>query len=286
MADAVVQLSETTYLRYKFTVDGVPSAVPTVTAVETAPDGTISNLSNPTLQNSGTSPSYVLAYSNASAGVYTVEFLTDDTSCDQYPGVVFYVAVGQVWIEHIDADISAAGGGASAADIADAVWDEALSGHVSGGTTGEALGLIDDVKAKTDNLGVYQVFYWSLVNAQGNEISVRYGDAYNADNANGAIPLTAIIPGIDLTTALEGSIQFSVRERDANNGSTPLFTVEQTAFTDITATTAKVALTSEQTKKVRGGGNYICDAQAAFAGAEDKVTWFFAKFTVEKDVTP
>ena len=91
MADAVIAPSATTRLRYQFTVDGVVSAVPTVTATETEPDGTINNLSNPTLQNSGTDPSYILDYSNADEGDYYVKFLTSDTNCDQYPGVAFYV---------------------------------------------------------------------------------------------------------------------------------------------------------------------------------------------------
>jgi len=93
MADAVIAPSATTRLRYQFTVDGVVSAVPTVTATETEPDGTINNLSNPTLQNSGTDPSYILDYSNADEGDYYVKFLTSDTNCDQYPGVAFYVTV-------------------------------------------------------------------------------------------------------------------------------------------------------------------------------------------------
>ncbi len=38
---------------------------------------------------------------------------------------------------------SGGGGGPSAATIADAVWDEALSGHTTGGTAGKALGDVD-----------------------------------------------------------------------------------------------------------------------------------------------
>lgn len=93
MADAVIAPSATTRLRYQFTVDGAVSDVPTVTATETEPDGTINNLSNPTLQNDPADPSYILDYSNADEGDYYVKFLTSDTNCDQYPGVAFYVTV-------------------------------------------------------------------------------------------------------------------------------------------------------------------------------------------------
>lgn len=185
MADAVVQLSETTRLRYQFTVSGVPSAVPTVTATETDPDGTINNLSNPTLQNSGTDPSYILDYSNASAGDYYIKFLTDDTDCDQYPGVAFYVTVGQVWIEHLDADVSSAGGGASAADIADAVLDEALSGHVSAGTAGYALSRIDDIESGVIGLGASATIVSPVREVGGEyEIDIVQGQTYSIANGN------------------------------------------------------------------------------------------------------
>jgi len=48
---------------------------------------------------------------------------------------------------------SAAAAGPSAAAIADAVWDEATSGHTTGGTFGEQCKTdVDAIKAKTDNL--------------------------------------------------------------------------------------------------------------------------------------
>lgn len=42
---------------------------------------------------------------------------------------------------------------ATIAAIADAVWDEAQSGHVTAGSTGLLIGLIDDVDTAVDNLG-------------------------------------------------------------------------------------------------------------------------------------
>lgn len=169
MADAVIAPSATTRLRYQFTVDGAVSDVPTVTATETEPDGTINNLSNPTLQNDPADPSYILDYSNADEGDYYVKFLTSDTNCDQYPGVAFYVTV------------QTASGGASAADIADAVLDEALSGHVSAGSAGYALGLIDDVKTKTDAIGTSAAYALSPTIA-ANTVRIVRGDSYLAAN--------------------------------------------------------------------------------------------------------
>lgn len=106
MADAVLQLNEVTHLTYQFTKNGVISAVPTVTASQVAADGTTVALTPPTLQNSGTSPRYELDWSHASAGDYTVSFFTSDSTCDQYPGVTFYITCGQMWIQYIDAAIS------------------------------------------------------------------------------------------------------------------------------------------------------------------------------------
>jgi hypothetical protein len=40
----------------------------------------------------------------------------------------------------------------TAGQVADAVWDELLSGHTTTGSAGEATGWIDDIKNKTDNL--------------------------------------------------------------------------------------------------------------------------------------
>ena len=44
------------------------------------------------------------------------------------------------------------GGGDSAATIADAVWDEALSGHTDAGSAGEAAGRLDDIQTDTEDL--------------------------------------------------------------------------------------------------------------------------------------
>jgi hypothetical protein len=47
---------------------------------------------------------------------------------------------------------SAAGSAPTAAQIADAVWDEALAGHVAAGSTGEAQNTIDDIFADTNDI--------------------------------------------------------------------------------------------------------------------------------------
>lgn len=62
----------------------------------------------------------------------TVVFI-DQTSPKEWEDLVINIVPG----------MGGSGGGASAADIADAVWDEALSGHTTAGSAGKALGDID-----------------------------------------------------------------------------------------------------------------------------------------------
>lgn len=93
MADAVIGIGEATSLSFQFSKNGVVSAVPTVTATQTDSDGTITNLSNPTLQNSMTDPAYVLDFSSMVEDDYRIKFVTSDSTCDQYPQVTFYVTV-------------------------------------------------------------------------------------------------------------------------------------------------------------------------------------------------
>lgn len=56
--------------------------------------------------------------------------------------VVMVLPVSPQEHEYTDVKTSTAGGGASAADIADAVWDEVLSGHSTAGTAGKVLSSI------------------------------------------------------------------------------------------------------------------------------------------------
>lgn len=93
MADAVIVSGDTTHLSFQFSINGVISAVPTVTATQTFQDGTITSLSTPSLQNSGSDPSYELTYTESTLGDYRIKFITSDATCDQYPAVTFYVSV-------------------------------------------------------------------------------------------------------------------------------------------------------------------------------------------------
>lgn len=73
------------------------------------------------------------------------EFLTTDTGTTSASAVEGSVAKET-------ADLGGGGGGASAADIADAVWDEARSGHTSSGSFGEG------VKVQTMNTNALKNF--------------------------------------------------------------------------------------------------------------------------------
>lgn len=71
--------------------------------------------------------------------------------------------------------------GLTAAAVADAVHDEALSGHTSSGSAGEALGRLGDVQAKTDLLGTGQVTVSSPVDPVTWNIRLTQGDDYDDD---------------------------------------------------------------------------------------------------------
>lgn len=75
-----------------------------------------------------------------------------------------------------------AGAAPSAADVADAVCDEALSGHMTAGSVGEALNRLDEIQAKTDTLGGAAVTLTQPV-ADDGTISIFPGDAYTTTHA-------------------------------------------------------------------------------------------------------
>lgn len=127
----------------------------------------------------------------------------------------------------------------------------------------------------------------SLVSDDGT-VTVRYRDAYNADNASGALPITSTIPGLDINDLDADSIKFSVRRAKDKSGSDPIFTVnESDGIARASSTTVRVPLTSAQMTLVPAGGEYIWDAQGTQDGNPDnKVTFASGAFVVLKDVTP
>jgi len=67
----------------------------------------------------------------------------------------------------------------TAAQVADAVWDETLADHTGTGSSGEAEGLIDEIKAKTDLLGSASITVASPV-ASDAKVTVTSADDYQS----------------------------------------------------------------------------------------------------------
>lgn len=153
----------------------------------------------------------------------------------------------------------------------------------AGGSCDEAA-IADDVAAQLLAAGT-TINILSLVGADGT-ITIRHGDAYNADNANGLLTLTVTSSGIDVTTFDADSLQFSLS--DLHGDSPPLFTVDETdGIVRLSTTQIQVPLTSAQTSLPRVGGEYYADVQGTQNGdADNKVTCFFGRVLVRLDVTP
>jgi hypothetical protein len=99
------------------------------------------------------------------------------------------------------------GGGAAptVGQIADAVWDEATSGHVAAGTTGATLAAI---KAKTDLLTAGATLtVVSPVSADGTSVDIVRGDSYLTADSN---PLTMTITSDRLPSTLPLSTTVSL----------------------------------------------------------------------------
>lgn len=101
------------------------------------------------------------------AEIVTGMFLEDSTQT--YADAIAGSVVKEI------ADNAGGSSGPSAADIADAVWDEDLTAHVTSGTAGERLSLVSTnvtaIKGKTDNLPVDPASASNIVNAFGTVIS-------------------------------------------------------------------------------------------------------------------
>jgi hypothetical protein len=66
-------------------------------------------------------------------GQYTRAYTDDDTEVYSYHAWAQYTGIATLDVNY---SLQSAGGGTSVAEIADAVWDEALSGHTTSGTAG------------------------------------------------------------------------------------------------------------------------------------------------------
>lgn len=126
----------------------------------------------------------------------------------------------------------------SAGTIADAVLDELLAGHVGAGSAGAALGLIDDIKAKTDTIEVGDLTIASPFDPESGRLTLVRGDDYPADQV-GAIPPFTSSDWPDLTGATE--IRLTVRVRPV-----PPDTEDPVIFTLTDTTASRVVGAGEQ----------------------------------------
>lgn len=233
-------------------------------------------------------------------GILTAYFTTSDTSVSQRGAASFYLSAP--WVEYLDAAITSRLASASysappaAATIADAVWDEAISGHLTSGTTGAQLNAAGAAGDPLTNavpgsyaagsagyllgtLNTREITVISPFNAHTGKITVRDGDAYVAGNANGLIPVPSAVTLTDFDLS---EIKLSVkRAEDKFNRGAALFTVTATAKT---ANEARFALTGANKRKLKPGGKYVYDAQVG--GDDEEVTFAAGEWEVLPDVTP
>lgn len=178
---------------------------------------------------------------------------------------------GHVTAGSAGAALSTAGSGASASTIADAVCDEALSGHSTAGTLGKAL---SDILASTNTLGSATVTVTIPVSTDGTKIVLVQGDDYAA--ADGRALSFSSTGWPDLTGA---AIKFACALGD----STLSVTGELVSVGGATQV-VRAALTAANTGSlnVTTSGLYKYDVQATLSGG-NIVTLVRGKLQVLED---
>lgn len=199
--------------------------------------------------------SYTLASgSTGTEGEYVAIFKTSGTADQQHIPALW--VIGRAGVEDLDAAISSRNATAppAASAVADAVWDEAISGHGSAGTTGQALGaagaasdpLLNAVPgayasgtagAALGKIGSGQIMTVSPV-AQSGDVSIIRGDDYLAADARALEWTDADASWPDLTSATISA--------DMDNGLTFAGSV-------VNADKVRVELTDVQTRSLMFG---------------------------------
>lgn len=229
----------------KSKVGVAPSAAPTVDVCDSA--GTLVVTGGAVTTLSGIVGLYGYAYTNATPGEYIALFKTTDTTVDlaQLPSwtpTVIYATP-------------------TAEQNADAVWDEALSGHTTAGSAGAALAadpLLNAVPGSYASgtagwrLGTYGTASVSIVSpvADDESITVFYGDDYLAADGR-ALDFTFT----NVPTLTAGTIALIVQ---AESGAVSF------AGTVTGAAACRVELTSAQVNSI-GVGEYRFDLQATLS---------------------
>ena len=236
---------------------------------------------------------------------YTAVFKTSDTSVDQRDLPALW-AIGKAGIEDLDAAISTRLAGASysappsAASVADAVWDEAISGHTTVGSTGAQLSAagaggdpwatdiaggysgdqagkyLRDARDKTLLITAENVAFTNPTSPITGDLEIVRGDDYTAATGR-ALPEWSSDDWtpFSLTTAL--SVTFKARTRYSDSA------FEQAAVV-LADTQVRVEFTAAQTSALAVGRDaYSFDLEAVLAGGEI-VTLAQGRMTVIEDV--
>ena len=184
----------------------------------------------------------------------------------------------------IDADALAAD---AVGEIADGVWDEAIAGHLTAGTTGKALsdasagggdpldnavpgsyasgtagfalGLVDDIKAKTDLIVTGEITVTDPIADGGALITLRRGETYSVA-AGSALEWTVS----EFPSVTGATVTFQMRQKGKTT------TVLTKSMTVVSSTVVRLELTAAETAALvardRGYDYDIDVALAASAG--------------------
>lgn len=241
---------------------------------------------------------YVLSSASVDAvGEYIAVFKTADSSVDQQHLPALWI-VGRSGVENLDAAVSSRLPTASysaapaVADVADAVWDEALSGHAVAGSSGAALSaaggaadpLLNDVPGSyaqgtagyvLGSISPAQVTIASPVATDGTTITVVRGDDYLVANSR-----SLTFTGTSWPTLTDGTVVLKAKLKTGRGAQTATVQSYNAAVTGAQA--CRVELTDTQTAAL-SPGLYAYDLEATLSGGA-VVTLVQGEMTVIADV--
>jgi hypothetical protein len=170
------------------------------------------------------------------------------------------------------------------AEIADAVWDEALSGHVAAGTAGKALAYADVAVSSRATAADVASTIAGATNVvviagpvSGDLVTVTKGDSYSASDAQRRIQWTNTT-GAPWPTDLTGwTITFTARKSTANTTTgDATFTVGGTVVTPTGTQVVRLSdITSLSTSTLavgNGDKGYVWDLEASLASGAQRAT--------------
>jgi hypothetical protein len=222
--------------------------------------------------------SYTLASGSVNAeNEYTAVFKTSDTSVDQQDIPALWV-IGKAGVEDLDAAISTRLASASysappsAGSVADAVWDEALSGY-SGDQAGKYL---SDARNKTLLITAENVTFTNPTSPITGDLEIVRGDDYTAATGR-ALPEWSSDDWTPFSLTTAQSVAFKARTPYSES-------VFEQAAAVLSDTQVMVELTAAQTGALAAGHDaYRFDIEAVLANGA-VITLAQGKISVIEDV--